>query len=102
MPSSGAQTEVTVYPTEARELSRWFRGFDAGEERGFAAFEASAEQEMSLVEEKDVLQGEEEKTTRDFVAVADKTGKVVRVRRISDSGKRILVARGAFSLLEKW
>ena len=105
MPSSGAQTDVTVYPTETEELSRWFRGLADGtgigdEGRGgFAAFKATADQEIDLVDEGDVLSDANE---RDFVAVMGKTGHVVRVRRKSASGKRVLVARGAFSPLENW
>ena len=101
MPSSGAQTDVTVYPTNPGELNRWFRGFDEDERvGGFAAFSATAGQEIDLVEASDVLA--EDTETRDFVVVIDRNGNVLKIKRISESGKRILVARGAFSTLERW
>ncbi len=101
MPSSGAQTDVTVYPTEQSELNRWFRGFEEEEAvGGFAAFTGTAGQEIDLVEASDVMAEGEEKTNRDFVVVIDRAGHVLRVHRKTPSGKRVLVARGAFSELE--
>jgi hypothetical protein len=102
MPSSGAQTDVTVYPTNPAELKRWFRGFDEDEMfGGFAAFNATAGQEIDLVDPADVID-ESLDQTRDFVVVVDLSGRILHVRRVSPSGKRVLVARRAFSPLEHW
>ncbi len=97
MPSSGAQTDVTVYPTDKVELERWFRGFEE-QRSGFASFTASSSQEIDLIDPSDVLSDEQE--IRDFVALLDRQGKVLKVLRSSASGQRLLVARGAFSTLE--
>ena len=102
MPSSGAQTDVTVYPTEAPELRRWFRGFDEEAQGGggFAAFKATADQEVDLVDMQDVQEISDQ--SRDFVVVVNREGQVLKIRRRSASGKRVLVARGAYTNLEVW
>ena len=102
MPTAHTQTDVASFPTTNDLKSRWFFGLadEAGNlpsgHGGFATFTGPVNSEYDLVDENDI----DDTMTEEghFVVVLNRSGVAVKVIESSDSGIRILMHRGAYSL----
>jgi hypothetical protein len=83
-----------MIPEDVEERSRWYT---KDSKTALASFDSSTGREWDLVDETDIIL---DTSTDEFVVVLSPEGNPVRVRTSSDSGKKLLIARGAYSELE--
>ncbi len=95
MLSTAAQTDPAV-PIDAYEHERWFRGTQSSDVLGGMNPISSVESEFDLVEHQDHALEDEQ----DILLVLSKQGKPIKIKRKSESGKRVLLYRGAYSSFE--
>ena len=90
-----SQTEPAV-PTDSTEQERWFRGTGSSFPENDSLPFSSVEAEYDLIDQSDLASDDEQ----DFLVVLNKQGKATKIQRKSESGRRVLLHRGAFSSFE--
>jgi len=102
MPTTETQTDTASFPTNKDLKSRWFFGLpDEGgtlpnAQLGLSSFSFQVDSEYDLVDEDDIDPTLTEED--DPVVVLNRSGIPISLPESSESGSRILMHRGAYSL----